>query len=530
MRKFERVALVNSSTILSDRAGILGRIDWQARAAALPRWWPYALIALVVFLIRLPTFGNPMLEFDEQLYLLVGDRLLHGQLPYVDLWDRKPIGLFVFYALIRMLGGSGVIQYQIVAAICVTITASFIWTIARRSAGMMPAFIVALSYVLFINVLAGTGGQASVMYNPFTACAAWAAFRSNDTQSPARIFGLALLSMAMMGIAIQFKYTPMVEGACFGCWFLLRFWQVRLPVLKIAAAACAMVALAVLPTLAAIGYYAWIGHLDAMVQASFVSVFHRAPFPAETHWKQLRFVIAKPIGLIAATPIALGLHWLRRKDGPPGDFWLLTGWTISAVVAFAMLGDFYDFYFITVILPLCIVVAPLVRPGRIGFLVVCMLILWPAILTPRYIFRTGPYLQAEAALTAAVSPYLHHRCLYIYDGPTVLYLATNACAPTRFIYPDHLNNPTEAPALGVDPVAEMTRVLASRPGAIITADRPVIPRVNPATQVLVRDALARDYVLVARVIANDRVIYAWALKSLHPAPSTIDDPRAAIPE
>ena len=39
-----------------------------------------------------------------------------------------------------------------------------------------------------------------------------------------------------------------------------------------------------------------------------------------------------------------------------------------------------------------------------------------------------------------------------------------------------------------------------------------------------------DPALVARVIANDRVVYAWALKSLHPAPSTIDDPRAAIPE
>ncbi|WP_353227453.1 hypothetical protein [Novosphingobium sp.] len=519
-----------SSTMITGPDGAKGLAAWRWRAESLPRWWPYAVIVLGCFLIRLPTFGHPMLEFDEQLYLLVGDRMVQGQLPYVDLWDRKPIGLFLSYAGIRLLGGSGIVQYQIVATACVAITGCFIWTIARRAAGVIPSFGAALAYVLFLNVLSGTGGQASCIYNVFTACAAWAAFRSNDTHSPVRIVGLAMLSMAMIGIAIQFKYTPAVEGAFLGCWFLWRLWQVRMPLWQITGVAAAMIALALLPTAAAIGYYAAIGHLDAFVQANFISVFHRHPFPAETRWKQLKFVVIKPICLIVVTPYALVVRYLQRNARNTQDFALLAGWTLFAVIAFLMLGDFYDFYFITVVLPLCIVVAPLIDMSRIGFSISCMLALWPLLLTPHYYFTTRFHQHAARDLTNAVAPYVAHHCLYIYDGPAVIYLLTNACAPSRYIYPDHLNNPTEAPALGVDPVAEMTRVLASRPGAILTADRPVIPRVNPATQVLVRDALARDYVLVARVPANDRVIYAWARKDLHPAPSVINDPRSAMPE
>ncbi|WP_232280978.1 hypothetical protein [Novosphingobium nitrogenifigens] len=503
---------------------------WYKSAASLPRWWPYALIVAVCFLVRLPTFGNPMLDFDEQLYLVVGDRILHGQLPYVDLWDRKPIGLFLFYSGVRFLGGDGIIQYQVVATLCVAITSSFIWTIVCRGTGMVQGFVAAIAYVLLLNVLGGTGGQAAVIYNAITICAVWAAFRSNDTQSPSRIIGLAMFAMALMGIAIQFKYTPMVEGAFMGCWFLLRMWQVQMPVLRIGLVAVGMVFLALLPTIAVFAYYEWIGHLDSFVQANFVSVFHRRPFPAVTRMWQVKFILIKALCVIAPTPLALALRWRMRLASNPADFWLLTGWTVFAVLGFGMLGDFYDFYFITVLPALCIMVAPLVGKERMGFAVGCMLCLWPLVFTPQHYFRTSVNRRAPVQLVDAITPYVAHRCLYVYDGPTILYLLTHACAPSRYIYPDHLTNPVETPALGVDPAQEEERVLTSRPGAIVTANQPLVLRVDPVTQNLVRTALARDYVLIARVPVIGRVLYVWALKDLHPGPASIMDPRGAIPE
>ncbi len=53
-----------------------------------------AALALLAFavLTRMRDFGNPVAHVDEQYYLLVGDRILHGARLYIDLWDRKPPG------------------------------------------------------------------------------------------------------------------------------------------------------------------------------------------------------------------------------------------------------------------------------------------------------------------------------------------------------------------------------------------------------------------------------------------------------
>ena len=77
-----------------------------------------ALLFLAAFLLRMPHFGDPLYQIDEQFYLLVGDRMLHGAIPFVDIWDRKPIGLFLLFAAIRLLPGDGILAYQLVATGC----------------------------------------------------------------------------------------------------------------------------------------------------------------------------------------------------------------------------------------------------------------------------------------------------------------------------------------------------------------------------------------------------------------------------
>src|SRR5438105_7787477 len=54
-------------------------------------------IAMVIatLVIRAVALGQPEVDVDEQYYLLVGSRMFHGVIPYVDIWDRKPIGLFL---------------------------------------------------------------------------------------------------------------------------------------------------------------------------------------------------------------------------------------------------------------------------------------------------------------------------------------------------------------------------------------------------------------------------------------------------
>ena len=42
---------------------------------------------------------------DQGIYATVGDGVLHGDVPYLDLWDFKPPGIFFVYALAEALFG-----------------------------------------------------------------------------------------------------------------------------------------------------------------------------------------------------------------------------------------------------------------------------------------------------------------------------------------------------------------------------------------------------------------------------------------
>ena len=56
--------------------------EWDDRVRP---WAVQAIVLLVAaLLLRGGRFGDPVIQIDEQFYLLVGDRMLHGTLPFVD--------------------------------------------------------------------------------------------------------------------------------------------------------------------------------------------------------------------------------------------------------------------------------------------------------------------------------------------------------------------------------------------------------------------------------------------------------------
>src|SRR6187402_3446880 len=128
------------------------------------------LVALAgAFATRAWFFGDPVIQIDEEFYLLTGDRLLHGAIPYVDIWDRKPVGIFLLYAGIRLLGGEGIYQYQVVATLFAAATALVISLMALRFSNGRGAALAGAAYLLWLLLFDGAGGQTPVFYNLFVA-------------------------------------------------------------------------------------------------------------------------------------------------------------------------------------------------------------------------------------------------------------------------------------------------------------------------------------------------------------------------
>ena len=476
------------------------------------------LILLVAVATRLVTFGNPVVIQDDQYYLLVGDALRHGQWPYIDIWDRKPIGLFLLYAGIASISGTSSLLMQLAATAFAAATAWLIRHVALRLTNASGALMAALAYLLMLPLFGGQSGQSPVFYNLFMA-GAFALLASAIGQSPATIRRRALCAMLLCGLTLTFKPVSVAEGAFIGLaflWLLNRQGERRSAIMGVSVA---MVAMALLPSLAALAVYAAQGPaaLDAYIHANFVSIFHKQSLGSTARLAGLTYlaIYIVPLLLFAA------MGAVRRWKGAPRDplALLVIGWMIAAFAGYLLVPNFFDHYALPLLAPLCLSAATLFarRDGPIFFAALLLFCLFQGSIVDLSGNRRARI--DMAALGQTVEEARNGGCLFLADGPAWLYAQSPACRVTPYLFPGHLTLLVEANALGVDQQQELARVLAQRPAVIVAQDserdqhRPNIDRLLYAT-------LERDYRNVARVPDDAAPLLAtlrvWQRRDLTP--------------
>ncbi|APE29142.1 ArnT family glycosyltransferase [Aurantiacibacter gangjinensis] len=476
-----------------------GSDTWRSTAPC------FAVLALLVLATRGIWFGNPVADYDEQLYSFIGWRVTHGELPFVDWWDRKPFGLFAIYAVIHGIFSPSALAYQLVAAAITFGSALMTYLLARRLARRVSATIAASLMVMLLAAYASYSGQSEVFFTPLMLGMALLLVDPDHPQFTRR----ALLAMLLGGLALQVKYTVIMQCAFFGAWALWAEYRRGRSVLQLAGLAAAFAALGLLPTVLVGLFYAAIGHFEVFWFANFASFFERAAAPqgrwSDSHW----------IGVAPVAVLGLGGLFAAFRMARPSPFvaWLFfAGWSASALATVLLPGTVYLYYYAAMAAPVALMAVPLFDtngpakawPG----LVLGAILLGLLGLPQRYVQSRDDALSARL-LAERLDPHVGPAdCLWIWDGPTTLYRLTNSCVPTRFVYPDHLNNRLETGALGVDQVAEVERVLATKPGAIVVADQGVTLRNSEATE-LVQRALQADYERAVTMNLNGRDITGW---------------------
>lgn len=464
-----------------------------------------ALFAVAVA-TRAGRIGDPAIQMDEQFYLLVADRMWHGALPYVDIWDRKPIGLFLIYAGLRPFSADGIVAYQIGALLFAGATACFIVLIARRFANPRAAVVAGMAYLLYLPLLGGEGGQSPVFYNLFLAIAAWETIRAGEADDPAGLRRHGLRSMAWAGIAIQVKYTAAIDGVAFGLWLvaLLARREGGLS-LRVVAQSALLVLVALIPTLAATAFYVCIGHGWEFVQANFLSIFDKHEVAGFSGVPVLKASLFQLTPLLSVAALSI-LKLRATRTAAPWGFVAL--WAGCAAADFFAIGNYYDHYALPFSMPAIIVCAPLLE-STVAVVTVVALFAWCVFL------KTGlpadTWKEADkariAAMVGAAEPYARKGCIYLNDGPPIVYLLTHSCLPTRYVFPSHLNEAAEANA--TDAARNMAALLASRPSAIFVADKPLAHTRNPVTAAMLDAALARGYARVA--LLQDVYPQSWQI-------------------
>lgn len=449
-----------------------------------PRW-RLPILLLVAIVARALTFGNPVVHVDEEFYFTVASRMWHGALPYIDVWDRKPIGLFLLYMPAAALPLPwGTWAYQAIALGCVVGTAMLVARLADRAGWDKGATMAGIASILWLDPLGGAGGQSPIFYNLPMAVAGLLVGTATGPARRAR--GLA--PMALVGLCLQIKYTVVFEGIFFGLWLLAGEWQARRAPTAVLGYAAALIGLALLPTVAALATYAAMGQNEAFVYANFTSILARRP----DSWGE---ALGNAAGLALMLSPLLAMAFGSRGTAVEGDALLrrfLFAWFAVSLAAIALFGGWYEHYGLPAVVPGAACAAGFLGSGswhgRATPIILALvgLVGQATVIANRFSRGSGAQL---AALTAAVGN--GPGCLYVYSGPAILYRTANRCILTPYLFSSHLSRTREQGAIGVDQAAEIRRIFAARPAVVVM--RQAYPGERADVHALVSEAVGRDY-------------------------------------
>ena len=176
-------------------------------------------IGIISLLIRLPFFFIDIIDWDESTFILMGQSILDGHLPYTQLWDLKPPLAFVAYASFIFILGKSIISIRLAGTICVALTAFFVYLSGKKIASRSSAFLAAILTSAGISLL--TGGQATMTEHvalvPLTAALALV-FCCEKISDLKLTFLVGVLLTTAAFVRLNLGYTVIVIG----CYLVLR--------------------------------------------------------------------------------------------------------------------------------------------------------------------------------------------------------------------------------------------------------------------------------------------------------------------
>ncbi len=446
-------------------------------------WKQFALLLLAGLILRIATFGDPNLHVDEAFYFVVGQEMHHGALPYVDIWDRKPVGLFLIYYLIAGISAN-VVAYQVAAWLFASATAWIIARIAARWAGVQGSVLAGVTYLLMLGPFEGFGGQTPIFYNLLIAGAALLLLRAQPQLAVGVPTGRTFMAMALCGLALTIKQTTLFESLCFGLFVSWNLWRSPAPMLRIVLLLAVCAVLGALPTLlSALAYYQ-LGHWAEFWQAMVTSNLAKVQ-------PTILLIALNCLRIVLRLYPYFAMIWLGIRFADPAvldrrDKVFMTLWLVGAVLGVTAVPNFYSHYALPLLVPLAAVSALALDRRDIGLFAAAMVATFSMVLIQPF-DRAGRLRSIESMDRMAQSIRLHDSGggLLVYDGPPYLYALADKRPLTPLAFPHHLNDGIEKDVSQFNTLAETKRILKAKPGVLAISVFPSNIPENAETRSLV---------------------------------------------
>lgn len=456
---------------------------------------PLLLYLALAVAVRAIGFGNPVIHVDEQFYLLVGERMLDGDWPYVAVFDRKPFLLFAINALFAAFGPHALLASQIGATLAVVITALLLHRLGGRVLSGNLALLPGALYIAMLPGFEGIGAQAPIFYTPLVCAAALFTVRAIETGRPALPGVLAMLAS---GLALQIKYSAVFECGFFGVALLWRAHRSGWPTARIAAAALLWIFCALLPSIVVAAAYAGTGHWDEFWAANVAANLAMAS-PLSEALPRLAVNLAVAAGVLVCA--AAGWRAFGWRMGAAAVF--LRWWLMAALLGYLLYGTWYTHYMLPVLAPLALLAsAGLVAESPLPRRAVAALVMLSLVacgIRAAYLLREhGDADQAEAIARAIDTHLGPDRDLFIYSGDPGFYRLTQASLPRPYVFPDHYSRNSARRFMSLTPPEALREAFAKAPDVVMRVDK-LYPDRDRASDKWLAAELAGHYQAYARL-------------------------------
>jgi hypothetical protein len=470
----------------------------------------------LAFALRSSTFFHSVENWDESLYLLMARSLLEGHMPYTEVWNHKPPGIAVLFALGTLVFRDGVFAIRVLACLAVSTSALLLYAIGRSVAGKTAGLVAGVFYLVF-SLDYGLSSCLELFFAPPVLFAFWIAL-SRDVDELIAEPGPALAIGVAAGIALQLKLVVVFDFAALGLFVLGSLWARDRSAAQIVRF-IVLVAIAPIASFAATALaFAAAGDFADYWDANFAA---NARYVAEGRYDydKLAWMITRRVResfplwfcMLLAPLYVNVLPWVDRRAR--------RGITAGLVWAiFALLGIFaprrlFAHYFVALLPAQCLlcalVASSTIGAGTVGSrartaLVLALVFLGPvlravdkpiartaALVEHRWLEGIANWGDEPAQVADTLRPKLADGDLvYVADYHPILYYLLGTSAPTRFPFPPFLVDDEWSQVTGIDREREIRAIFARRPRYVVKAhDAPT------SFYRIVREELGRNYEL-----------------------------------
>src|SRR6188768_648776 len=188
----------------------------------------WLLLFATTLLLRSYSFFFSVIDWDESLYLLIAEAWSHGSIPYVELWDQKPPGIYVCFLIAKLTGfGDLLLGIRILSVIVVTTSGFILYKISDKILPVKSYLVYAPAFLYIVFTLnnQGLAANTEIFFTPFVLGGMYCIVRCLNSDKTFTIHPrLLLLSGFLFGIAFQIKYLTAFDLIALTAAIILAQW------------------------------------------------------------------------------------------------------------------------------------------------------------------------------------------------------------------------------------------------------------------------------------------------------------------